>query len=284
MRLPDFLIIGAMKAGTTTLYRDLASNPHIFFPADKEPGNLCNDRTLTSEGKAEYAALFRKASPAQLCGEASTDYAKLPDVPCVPQRALAITGPNTRIIYMIRDPVSRIISQHRHERIAGTCELPLREALQAESRFIDYSRYAMQIKPWIAAFGERQVFVQVMEQYIADRHACHERICAFLGIPPRPELLQDKVFNAADGKPVLRGPIKYLAESMIYRRLIRPLFGPASRQYLRERLLPRARVKADTLTDAQREYLNAELTDDWELIRYLQVLEVNNPDDSQTRT
>ena len=40
MQLPDFLIIGSMKAGTTTLYRDPLTNPQIFFPRDKEPGNL----------------------------------------------------------------------------------------------------------------------------------------------------------------------------------------------------------------------------------------------------
>lgn len=51
-RLPDFLVIGAMKAGTTSLFFDLSANPAIFFPEDKEPHRLANDRALTSAGRA----------------------------------------------------------------------------------------------------------------------------------------------------------------------------------------------------------------------------------------
>ena len=59
LRLPDFLIIGAMKAGTTSLYRDLDVNPNVFLAADKEPGDLARDAVREPRGLAGYARLAR---------------------------------------------------------------------------------------------------------------------------------------------------------------------------------------------------------------------------------
>ena len=78
VRLPGFLIIGAMKAGTTTLYHDLLTNPQVFFPLDKEPGNLASHDVLGEDGRGRYASIFKTARPDQICGEASTTYTKLP--------------------------------------------------------------------------------------------------------------------------------------------------------------------------------------------------------------
>ena len=51
MRLPDFLIIGAMKSGTTGLFFDLCSHPRVFLPENKEPTRLASDDVLTTEGR-----------------------------------------------------------------------------------------------------------------------------------------------------------------------------------------------------------------------------------------
>jgi hypothetical protein len=96
-RLPDFLIIGAMKAGTTSLYRDLLTNPAVFFPADKEPGNLTDDRVLAEAGRREYELLFRGAVEGQICGEASTTYTKEPDLSGAATRTPVITGAKRRV-------------------------------------------------------------------------------------------------------------------------------------------------------------------------------------------
>ena len=88
MPLPDFLIIGAMKAGTTTLYRDLMTNPAIFFPSEKEKSHLLRDEVLTEAGRRDYEKLFRRARPGQVLGIAPTRYTNLPDCPGVPGRAL----------------------------------------------------------------------------------------------------------------------------------------------------------------------------------------------------
>ena len=74
MKLPAFLIIGAMKSGTTTLYRDLLAHPDIFMPAHKEPSNLCHDRVLDENGLREYAHHFELAKSDQLIGVIASPY------------------------------------------------------------------------------------------------------------------------------------------------------------------------------------------------------------------
>src|SRR5262245_34426917 len=84
---PDFLIVGAMKAGTTSLHRDLNLHPQIFLPEEKEPEGLCHDRVLSARGRRRYARLFRPSRAGQMRGEASTAYTKLPEWQGVPARA-----------------------------------------------------------------------------------------------------------------------------------------------------------------------------------------------------
>ena len=71
MTFPSFLIIGSMKAGTTSLFRDLRNNPAVFMPSDKELNNLNTDAVLTPHGSHDYEALFKGATPSQVCGEAN---------------------------------------------------------------------------------------------------------------------------------------------------------------------------------------------------------------------
>src|SRR5262245_60208451 len=108
MRLPNFLVIGAMKSGTTTFYHDLAAHPDVFL-AEKELGALSRDVATV-----EYASYFKRAKPEQLCGDVSTTYSMCPDVSGVADRAKKNLSRNTKIIYLVREPVARAISHHYH--------------------------------------------------------------------------------------------------------------------------------------------------------------------------
>ena len=79
-RLPSFVIIGAMKSATSTLYEQLRRQPGIFMPALKEP-NFFSDPAQQSKGLDWYRGLFADAGPGDIIGEASTHYAKLPTYP-----------------------------------------------------------------------------------------------------------------------------------------------------------------------------------------------------------
>ena len=231
-----------MKAGTTTLYRDLLTHPRIFFSQDKEPGNLLDDAVLTPEGRAAYRALFAAASPDQLCAEASTAYTKRPTHEGVARRARALLGEDLRLIYIMREPVARLVSQHRHELTAGEItETDIDAAIERHPHLIDYSRYAMQLEPWLEVFGRERILTLEMEAHAADRAGGTAAVQRFLGLDPMPDLVRaDAVYNKGDAKPVLRGPWQVVQQSMPYQKLIRPLIGVETRQKLREALLPRA--------------------------------------------
>jgi hypothetical protein len=246
VRLPDFLIIGAMKAGTTTLYYDLMRHPGLYLPEEnKEPHSLVNDRVLTTAGRAEYADYFRRAAPNQLCGEGSTGYSKLPDHPGVYDRARELLGADLRVIYVVREPVSRIVSQHRHM-CAPHAHAPsdigpsIDEEVAKRTQFIDYSRYAMQIQPWIDTFGRDRVCILRFEDFVADRVGSVTAVHRFLGVEERPDTVDPKSrHNASDAKPVVVGGWKRIYNSPLYRRAVRPFLPLGVRDRLRATLLPR---------------------------------------------
>ncbi len=240
-RLPEFLIIGAMKAGTTTLYRDLERNPEVFLPFRKEPSHLARDEVLTPAGRDEFARFFRRARAHQKVGVASTQYAKLPDLPGVPERARRVLGPDLRVIYLVREPVARIISQHRHDAAVDLIACGIDEAVRTEPRFINYSLYAMQIEPWIETFGRQRVLILQFETFVRNRLATVEEVSRFIGVTPRPDLVQAGVaYNESDRKRILRGPLAVISRNVLYKKLVSPYIPLAAKEKLQEVLLPKA--------------------------------------------
>jgi len=263
--LPGFLIVGAMKAGTTTLYRDLLTNPEIHFPYHKEPHSLRDDAVLTEEGRREYARWFKDARPGQLCGEASTGYTKRPNIEGVVPRARQVLGPDLRVIYLVREPVSRIISHHYHEYILGQTTLGIDEAVRTDPRFLDYTRYAWQITPWIETFGRDQVLIRRFEDFVADRRGVVEEATKFLGLTPRPELVQiGETYNQSQGRPVSTGRVRRLRSAWIYRGLIRPMLPIGLRDRIRRALLPKAPPPPPPPGEATRVWILEQLAEDLE--------------------
>jgi hypothetical protein len=245
MNLPRFLIIGAMKSGTTTLYRDLITNPAVFMPQDKEPGNLNTDEVLTDQGLARYAALFAPMRPDQVGGEASTSYTKAPDIPGVPARARKVLGPELRVVYILREPVSRAISHHAH---ALTIEPGINPdfniAVRSEPAYLNYSRYAMQAAPWLEAIGPAGVMLLRFEALTKDRRATVERVSAHIGVTSRPDLIDDEaVYNKTEQRVRNTGIAAAISRTAAYRQLVRPLLSPDLRDRIRRAILPRAAIK-----------------------------------------
>lgn len=262
-QLPDFLIIGAMKAGTTTLYRDLLTNPAVFMPLDKEPGNLCRHEVLTPEGRRAYAELFSRAKAGQILGEASTNYSKLPDYPGVPERARQVLGPDLRVVYLVREPVARIISHHYHSYCTGLFGPDINREVREKPALLNYSRYAMQIRPWIEAFGRSNVRIVVFEEYIADRRGTVAELSRFLGITPDLDRIDEEaVYNRSDGKPIGIPIWKALRRSSVYRRGIAPLVPQQIRDRLREAIHPVAPPRPVAPSPVTIRFLLEQLQDD----------------------
>ena len=269
MTLPDFLVIGAMKAGTTTLFRDLREHPDIFMPADKELHCLVDDDVLTEAGRAAYERAFAHARPGQRCGEASTGYTKLPDVTGVPERAEAVLGSDLRLIYVVRHPVARIVSHYHHDYNYGQVALDIDAAVREYPPLLNYSRYAMQVTPWIERFGAGQVRIVRFEDFVADRPGTVESLAQFLGVTPRGDHVDpDKVYNRGAGKPLLRGPGAAIQRSAVYQRVIRPLVPLKMRDALRAALLPKARPAPQPSEETVR-FIAEQLADDVERLRVI---------------
>lgn len=268
--LPTFLIIGAMKAGTTTLYRDLLSNTSIFFPTDKEPEALISDDILTGEGHSQYAALFKKAQLRQARGEASTAYTKAPTYGGTADRARKVLGPELRIIYMVRHPVDRIESQHYHEYIAGRVAPDVNEEVRKDDRYVAYSSYAEQLSPWLNNFGSSNIKVVKFEHYVRNRVDVVRDISWFLGVPPQVEGIDTAArYQSRAEARVFPGPWRALQENFIYRNIVRPSLSIETRRRLRHALLPSAVPQPSTLSEATRSWLWERLEGECSALRSL---------------
>lgn len=133
--LPDFMIIGAQKAGTTSLYSYLAQHPHLFASHRKEvhffDGGL-NPRVNTFRRKERwYRAHFPRAGELGSRGQAFEASPLYLFNPLAPRRIHDLL-PGVRLIALLRNPVERAISHYFHERRKGRETLPVMEAMQAE--------------------------------------------------------------------------------------------------------------------------------------------------------
>jgi hypothetical protein len=190
--LPAFVIIGAQRAGTTTLYEHLARHPQVRPPVRKEIQFL----TLHwHRGLRWYRSNFPIwRGPRQFSGEASPYYLFHPAAP----RRAALTLPSARFIALLREPSARAVSHYLHNRANGLEPLDLDEALALEAARLDddptgrhhrlYSYvarglYAEQVRRWRAAVGDRLLVLLSDELFEAPRETLG-RVQAFIGLDP----------------------------------------------------------------------------------------------------
>jgi hypothetical protein len=190
MTLPTFFIIGAPKAGTTSLHHYLDQHPEIQMSAIKEPRFFA----LPANGEAglpgrvatldEYEALFDPAVAVR--GESSTDYAAHPRRRGAPER-IKEAVPEARFIYLVRDPIARSVSHYRmavalmgEKRPLGAA---LRDALSdPASRYIAPSLYATQLELYLRHFPAERVLVVDQAELLAERRAALGEVFSFLSV------------------------------------------------------------------------------------------------------
>lgn len=180
-RLPTFLIIGGMKAGTTSLYHYVRDHPQVFMPPFKALEFFAGGAHW-NRGIDWYRAQFAAAPPdAVALGEASNVYTKYPRYADVPKRIHAYM-PEARLVYVIRDPVERIRSHYQTREAEGTEHAPFAEAVFENPIYLDYSRYAHQIDQYLEYFPLEQLLVITSEGLRSTRGATMARVYEFLGI------------------------------------------------------------------------------------------------------
>lgn len=180
MTAPDYMIIGAMKCGTSTLAAQLGAQDGLFMTDPKEPYYFSDDDVF-ARGPEWYAGLYADAAPGDLKGEATTHYTKRPDYPETIARIQA-AGLSPRLIYMIRNPMARIVSHYIHAWSEGWLTEPLETALETYPRLVDYGLYGWQVAPWIEAFGQEAVLLTSLERQKAEPQAELARVAAHIGL------------------------------------------------------------------------------------------------------
>ncbi|GAA3336467.1 hypothetical protein GCM10020358_08740 [Amorphoplanes nipponensis] len=205
MPLPDFLIAGVPKAGTTALHAALVRHPQLYLAKVKEPKFFLSDgRPPTSGGpgdvqtyqehvwrRADYEALFAPAPPGAVRGEATPFY--LYDL-AAHERIRALV-PDAKLILLLRDPVDRAHSNWTHLWNAGLePEADFLTACRAEEQrrargwapfwhYVGLGLYGRQVQHLFTVFPREQVLLLRYRELKDAPAATLERVCDFLGVP-----------------------------------------------------------------------------------------------------
>lgn len=186
--LPTFFIIGAARAGTTSLHYYLSQHPQIQMSATKEPHFFAGPAGDLAYGAPrvdrfdDYRALFDPRVSVR--GEASPSYAAFPRRVGVPARIKELV-PDARLIYLVRDPIERTVSHYRHrvategERRDFTTAL---EDLEPANIYLCASRYATQLEQYLAHFPADRILVIQQSDLRRARRETLRRIFGFLEV------------------------------------------------------------------------------------------------------
>src|SRR3954468_6264414 len=163
MPLPNFLIVGAPKCGTTSLYQYLGQHPEVYMSRLKEPRYFPSfglvPGTDLVRTRAEYEQLFDGATTERAIGEATPNYLH------APQAAERIVAelPDAKIIVSLRNPADRAYSSYLGRGRRGVEKRPVQDAVQPGNYFFDASLYSDALARYFAVFGRRRVKVVLFD-------------------------------------------------------------------------------------------------------------------------
>jgi len=179
-RLPNLIVIGAQKCGTTSLHYYLGLHPEIFMTEEKEL-NYFVEEFNWGKGIDWYRSHFRES--AGILGESSPAYTHVPEYQGVPERMHA-TIPEAKLIYILRDPIERILSQYMHHWASGTENRPLAEALEdvESSHYVSRSMYYRQLEQYLPYFPDSSILIITAEALLRDRLRTLQKVYSFLNV------------------------------------------------------------------------------------------------------
>ena len=178
--LPNLIIIGAMKCGTTSLHHYLNAHPEIAMTEAKET-NFFLDEGNWHRGYGWYASLFAGGTPIR--GEASPVYTALPQFAETVALRIAQSIPDAKLVYMVRDPLPRAISDYVHHRALGVERGRFVDVITDPTcPYIARSRYTTYLKIFTRHFPSEQILVETQENLLRARAMTLRRIFRYLGV------------------------------------------------------------------------------------------------------
>ncbi|MFM7735916.1 MAG: sulfotransferase family protein [Alphaproteobacteria bacterium] len=194
--LPNLVVVGAMKCGTSSLHYYLDLHPEIAMSSPKEldffftepdvpvsaqtpPESRPRRAGNWDRGIEWYAAHFDPAAPVR--GESSPNYSD-PWYPGVPARMASIV-PGAKIVLLTRHPIDRMVSNHRHMVVAGREAEPLDQAVRRPGNiFVRRSLYATMAETFLGSFPREHVMLLRDEDLLQRRRETMARVFGFLGV------------------------------------------------------------------------------------------------------
>ncbi len=263
--LPNVIVIGAAKCGTTSLHHYLDLHPEIAMAPEKEL-HFFRGGDAWARGLEWYKAQFDATVPVR--GEASVSYTAFPRVGGVPDRMHAVV-PEARLVYIVRDPVARIVSAYAHRLSEGTERRPLPEAAaELEGNdLVERSRYHYQLTQYLEHYPVSHIHVLSLESLSARPIEVMRDLYRFLDVDPtfesdrfgdvrNPTAIKRRKGPLARvlGRVAETGPARMFAPetrrrigAWVYRPLTRPLGRPTLDASTRARLEAYLRPDAEAL-------------------------------------
>lgn len=205
MSRPDLaIILGAMKAGTTTLFERLARHPDAVRPNQKEPSFFSHDEQW-ERGAEHYFGLWPDDVGDRTLLEASAAYTKRPRFPDTFDRMRRFVderGLEIRFVYSLRDPIERTRSQITHEIAGGKKKHKLVDAMEGDlaGHTLCPSMYAMQIDDFLRRFDRDQLLLVRFDELRKDTDRIVEEAATFLGLDPGRLGKGKRQYNPSVGK------------------------------------------------------------------------------------
>jgi hypothetical protein len=176
--LPNLIVIGAMKSGTSSLHSYLNLHPQISMSHPKELDFFVLEKNW-SKGIGWYESHF--VDGARFNGESSPNYTKCHLFGGVPSRMHSIV-PEAKLIYLLRDPIERIISHYVHNVAARSENRSFTDSLRANENYILSSKYYMQLEKYIEYFPKSNILVLTSEDLYKRRQQTLQTTFRFLGL------------------------------------------------------------------------------------------------------
>ncbi len=188
--LPNFFLVGAPKAGTTSLYHYLDQHPDVYMSPVKEPNYFATEIRSRNIGP-QWQQLFRNVNGEKAIGEASVCYLWSNTA----ARNIASAVPDAKILMMLRNPVDRAFSQYKQAVAGGLVGRSFREQIQVSlhnrshqfevlNPFLEYGLYYEQVKRYIELFPAQQILVCLYDEYEQAPEKLLADIFRFLKVDP----------------------------------------------------------------------------------------------------
>ncbi len=223
--LPNFLVIGAAKAGTTSLHEYLTLHPQIFMARSKSPA-FFDPRLRWDLGVEWYKSNFDARF--SINGEVSPQYTLFPTVSGVPKKIRDILGA-PKLIYSIRDPIDRLLSEYREIMDQWPSPRPF-DVTNIETDWkqsIQSSCYFFQLSQYLEFFPRRSIFVMLLERLKSNPRVVLREIFRFLGVDEDfRSSTYERRFNAGENKKYIAPWFQLMAPQFLIEQMNTPTWLP----------------------------------------------------------